>query len=186
MGNFVTVLHECKDFAAWKSVFDADAPNRAKAGLKTLHVLREHANPNLLALMFEATDLDRAKGFGQSPELAARMREGGIIGTPRITLRHGAYTHSAAKTTASMTVPVSDFNTARKGYSMDAADRKKAGLTDLAVLQSVDDPNNLLLLWSVEDVARATDFFKSPALADHMAKNAGVVGKPELHFWKPA
>jgi hypothetical protein len=48
-----------------------------------------------------------------------------------------------------------------------------------------DDPNNLLLLWAVADVARATAFFDSPALAAHMVKNAGVVGAPERHFWKP-
>jgi hypothetical protein len=67
---------------------------------------------------------------------------------------------------------------------MDAADRKGAGLTDLAVLQLDDDPDNLLILWAVSDVARATAFFDSPALAAHMAKNAGVVGAPERHFWK--
>jgi len=47
-----------------------------------------------------------------------------------------------------------------------------------------DDPNNLLILWAVSDVARATAFFDSPALAAHMTKNAGVVGPPERHFWK--
>jgi hypothetical protein len=67
---------------------------------------------------------------------------------------------------------------------MDAADRKSASLTDLAVLQMDDDPNGLLLLWAVTDIARATAFFDSPALAVHMAKNAGVVGPPERHFWK--
>jgi hypothetical protein len=48
---------------------------------------------------------------------------------------------------------------------MDAADRKGAGLTDHGVLQLDDDPNNLLLLWTVSDVARATAFFDSPSLA---------------------
>jgi hypothetical protein len=67
---------------------------------------------------------------------------------------------------------------------MDAADRTGAGLTDLAVLQLDDDKNNLLILWAVGDVARAAAFFDSPALAAHMAKNAGVVGAPERHFWK--
>jgi len=83
-----------------------------------------------------------------------------------------------------MTITVRDYSTALKAYAMDAADRKGAGLTDLAVLQLDDDKNNLLLLWAVADVARATAFFDSPALAADMAKNAGVVGPPERHFWK--
>jgi hypothetical protein len=77
-----------------------------------------------------------------------------------------------------------DYATALKAYAVDAAERKHAGLTDLAVLQLDDDPNNLPILWAVGDVARATAFFDSPALAAHMVKNAGVVGPPERHFWK--
>jgi hypothetical protein len=47
-----------------------------------------------------------------------------------------------------------------------------------------EDPNNLLLTWAVGDVARATAFFDSPAVAEYMmAKNAGVIGPPERHFW---
>ena len=67
---------------------------------------------------------------------------------------------------------------------MDAADRQGAGLIDLGVLQLEEDPNNLLLFWAVSDVPRATAFLDSPALADHMVENAGVVGFPERHFWK--
>jgi hypothetical protein len=186
MGNYVTVLHECKDYPNWKQAFDADLPHREAAGLTTLHIMREHANPNFLALMFEASDISRARTLSQSPELAARMHEAGIIGTPRIRFRHGAFTRSTASGLASLTADVRDFETAKKAYTMDAAERRQAGLTDLGFLQSIDDPNNLLLLWAVADVARATAFFESPALASHMAKNAGVVGKPERHFWKPA
>jgi hypothetical protein len=186
MGNYITVLHECTEFSHWKKAFDADASARKAAGLTTLHVMREHSNPNLLALMFEASDVSRARAFAQSPQLAERMRQAGIIGTPRIRFRHGAYTRSTADGFASMTLDVRNFDTARKAYATDAADRKQAGLTDLALLQSVDDPNNLLILWAAADVARATAFFDSPALAAHMANNAGVVGKPERHFWKPA
>ena len=184
MGHYVTVLHECKDFPNWKRAFDADLAQRQAAGLTTLHLSREHSNPNLLALMFEASDINRARTLSQSPELAARMREAGIIGTPRIRFRQGAYTHSTATDFASMTLDVRNFDTARKAYAMDAADRRQAGLTDLALLQSIDDPNNLLILWAVADVARATAFFDSPALAAHMASNAGVLGRPERHFWK--
>jgi hypothetical protein len=45
-------------------------------------------------------------------------------------------------------------------------------------------PNNLLLLWSVTDVARGKAFFSSAKLAEHMATQAGVIGTPEGHFWK--
>jgi hypothetical protein len=101
-----------------------------------------------------------------------------------VRLRRGDYVKAQSAVYATMTLTVRDYATALKAYAMDAADRKTAGLTDLATLQLTDDPGNLLLLWAVADVARATAFFDSPALAAHMIKNAGVVGAPERHFWK--
>ena len=184
MANYLTVIHECKDYPTWKKAFDADAPNRAAAGLTDIHVLREHSNANLLALMFGVSDLGRAKAFAGSPDLAATMKAAGIIGTPRVRFRHGDYSRASAANYATMTLSVRDYAAALKAYMMDAADRKGAGLTDLTVLQLVDDPNNLLIVWAVSDVVRATVFFDSPALAAHMAKNAGVVSPPERHFWK--
>jgi hypothetical protein len=184
MSNFLTVVHECKDFSTWKKAYDADAPRRTTAGLTEIHVLREHANANLLALMFEVSDLSRAKAFSASPELANAMKTAGVLGEPKVRFRQGNYARASASNYATMTLSVRDYATALKAYATDAADRKQATLTDLAVLQMHDDPNNLLLLWTVTDVARATSFFDSPALAAHMARNAGVVGAPELHFWR--
>ena len=185
MANYLTIIHECKDYPTWRKAFDAHAPDRAAAGLTDIHVLREHGNANLLALMFGVSDVRRAKAFTTSPDLAATMKAAGIIGTPRVRFRHGEYRPGSAAHYATMTLSVRDYETARKAYAMDAADRKSAGLTDHGMLQLDDDPNSLLLLWTVSDVARATAFFDSPALVAHMTKNAGVVGLPERHFWKP-
>ena len=184
MANYLTILHEVKDFTVWKKAYDADAPRRTTAGLTEIHLLREQDNPNLLALMFGVSDVGRAKALATSPDLAATMKAAGVIGTPRVKLRQGTYTPESAASYATMTAKVRDYETALKAYAMDAADRKGAGLTDHGMLQLDDDPNNLLLLWTVSDVARATAFFDSPALAAHMTKNAGVVGSPERHFWK--
>src|SRR5450631_1782116 len=184
MANYLTVIHECKDYPTWKKAFEADAPNRAAAGLTDIHVLREHDNANLVALMFGVSDVGRAKAFAASPDLAATMKAAGIVGTPRVRFRHGEYHRGSAANYATMTLTVRYYETSLKAYATDAADRRSAGLTDLAVLQLDDDPNNLLILWAASDVARATAFFDSPSLAAHMVKNAGVVGPPERHFWK--
>jgi hypothetical protein len=184
MAIYLTVIHECQNYPAWKRAFDADAPNRAVAGLSDIHVSREIDNPNLVALMFGVSDIGRAKAFATSPELGAAMKAAGIMETPKVSFRQGEYTKVSAANYATMTLTVRDYETALKAYAMDAADRKGAGLTDLAVLQLVDDPNNLLILWAVSDIAGATAFLDSPALAAHMVNNAGVVGTPERHFWK--
>jgi hypothetical protein len=184
MANFLTVIHECNDFTAWKKAFDAHAPQRAAAGLTEIHVLRELDKTNLVALMFLVSDVGRAKAFIASPDLASAMKAGGVVGTPKIRFRQGDYKRTAASNYATMTLAVRDYETSLKAYAMDAADRKAASLTDLGVLQLSDDPNNILILWTVSDIARATAFFDSPELAAHMVKNAGVIGAPERHFWQ--
>jgi hypothetical protein len=185
VANYMTVIHECKDYPTWKKAYDADARNRAAAGLTDLQVLREQGNANLVAILFGVSDVGRAKAFAASPDLAAAMKAAGIIGTPKLRFRHGdEYNRGSAANYATMTLTVRDYGTALKAYAMDAADRKGAGLTDLGIFQLDDDPNNLLIVWTVGDLARARAFFDSPALAAHITKNAGVVGPPELHFWK--
>ena len=185
MANYLTIIHQCKDYLSWKKIYDADAPNRAAAGLTDLQVLREHDDANLVGLMFEVSDVDRATAFARSADLAAAMNAAGIVGTPKLRFRHGDYQHRPAPLYATMTLTVRAFETARNAYTTDAADRKAAGLTDLGILRLDEDPNNVLFLWAVSDVARATAFFDSPTLAAHMAQNAGVVGAPERHFWHP-
>jgi hypothetical protein len=184
MANYLTVIHECKDFAAWRKFYDADLPGRQAAGLTERHVVREHENPNLIGLVFEVSDVARAKAMITSPDLAATMKAAGIVGTPKVRFRRGNLQQQPSAHFATITLTVRDYATALRAYGMDAADRKGAGLTDLGVLQLDEDPNNLLLFWAVSDVARATAFFDSPALADHMVSNAGVVGFPERHLWR--
>jgi hypothetical protein len=104
MANFLTVIHECKDFQAWKRVYDAHASKRAEAGLTELHLLREYDNPNLIALMFAVKDVARAVEFGRSPDLAEAMKTGGIIGTPRVRFRHGEYKRVQAQQPAAALV----------------------------------------------------------------------------------
>src|SRR5580692_2386815 len=121
MANFVTVVHECKDFTIWKTAYDADASKRNAAGLTEMHVLREHANPNLVAVMLGISDPARAKAFVSSPELASSMKAAGITGTPKVRFRHGDYTRASAANYATMTLTVRDYATALKAYAMDAA-----------------------------------------------------------------
>ena len=183
MANYLTVIHECKDFAVWRKAYDADRSGRAAAGLTELYLVREQANRNLIGIVFEASDVDRAKAMVASPELASTMKAAGVIGTPIARLRHGELQAQSAANFATITLNVRDYETARQAYATDADDRRAAGLIDLSVLQLNDDPNNLLLFWAVSDLGRAMAFLDSPKLADHMVNNAGVVGFPERHLW---
>ncbi len=183
MTEVLTVVHECKDFAPWKKGYDADAPNRKAAGLTDLMLVRLTTNPNVIALVFGVSDLAKAKAMVTSPALRETMQKAGIIGAPDIHFRRGDFTKRDAPNYVSANCRIRGIDTFRKGFSMDRAQRQAAGLDDTALLQNIDDENDLLLVLSIDDMARAKAFLESPALAEHQVKDAGIVAPPLMRYW---
>jgi hypothetical protein len=184
MTDFLTISHTSRDFTAWKKAYDADAANRALAGLTELLLVRRTDDANTIGLIFSLADRAKAKAFLTSDRLRQAMAGAGIVGVPEMTIRHGDYQPNTSSTFLALNCKVSSFDTFRAGYAMDAADRKAASLTDLGVMQNVDNPNDLFVIWAVGDPSRAHTFLNSPKLIEHQTKNAGLVGRPDAHFWK--
>jgi hypothetical protein len=76
------IRHKVKDFAHWKTAFDAHAGARAKAGLTNARVTRSVDDPNEVVLIFDAADLEQAKAFGVSDDLRAAMQNAGVTDMP--------------------------------------------------------------------------------------------------------
>jgi len=76
---------------------------------------------------------------------------------------------------------VSDFTTWKASYDTHAASRASAGLTELNLLRSIDNSNEVVMLFSVADISKAKAFAASDDLRAAMQK-AGVTDKPDLYF----
>ena len=61
--------------------------------------------------------------------------------------------------------------------------RQKAGLKEEHLFRNDEDPNEVLLLFSMEDVDKAKAFAASDDLREAMNK-AGVSDKPDVYFLK--
>lgn len=59
-----------------------------------------------------------------------------------VGLRQGEFTLAAAATYLTLTCTISGIDKFRAGYAMDAADKRAGGLTDLGLMQNVDEPND--------------------------------------------
>jgi hypothetical protein len=79
------VRHKVKDYARWRAVFDADAPDRQKMGLRNGAVMHVHGDPNDLVIIFEVDDAARARAFlgAAGPDHATQA---GVIGEPTVLL----------------------------------------------------------------------------------------------------
>jgi hypothetical protein len=76
---------------------------------------------------------------------------------------------------------VSDYSKWKVAYDSHAPVRQKAGLKEVHLLRNIDDPNEVVLLFQAEEIAKAKEFSKSTDLREAM-ENAGVVDKPDIYF----
>ena len=76
---------------------------------------------------------------------------------------------------------VADFAKWRPVYDAHASARQSAGLKEEHLLRNADDPNEVILLFSAQDLNKAKVFAASDDLHQAMQK-AGVRDKPDVWF----
>ncbi|NDW53923.1 hypothetical protein [Aliiroseovarius sp. PrR006] len=79
MATHVLWQADVADFDAWYTVFKQDRFNRKAVGIKALHVWRDPDQDNHAVALFQVLDLDRARAFFDSEELAMHMERDGVI-----------------------------------------------------------------------------------------------------------
>ena len=78
---------------------------------------------------------------------------------------------------------VSDFARWKPVYDDHLPARQKAGLKEVHLLRNTEDPNEVILLFSAEDLDKAKAFVASDDLR-HAMQRAGVSDKPDVYFLK--
>lgn len=79
------IRHRVQDYPRWKKAFDEHESVRVGARMESHVVYRDETDPNQITLMFETDDLDEARAFAASDELADVMKKAGVIGKPDIS-----------------------------------------------------------------------------------------------------
>ena len=78
------IRHKVADFAQWKPVYDSHKSAREDAGLKLLHLWGSEEDPNEIVILFEASDVAKAKELINSVDLKKSMEASGVQGPPQI------------------------------------------------------------------------------------------------------
>lgn len=82
--GYLLVRHKVKEFQDWKRVFDAHKEAQRQAGLRIERVMRNLYEPNEVFLLFEVTDLGKARGFVFSPQVPEAQADSGVVDKPDI------------------------------------------------------------------------------------------------------
>ena len=76
---------------------------------------------------------------------------------------------------------VADFAKWKAAYDTHAPSRTNAGFKEVHVLRTIANPNELVLLFTVDDLKKAQAFTESADLREAM-QTAGVIDKPDVYF----
>lgn len=76
---------------------------------------------------------------------------------------------------------VADFGKWKSAYDAHSFARASAGLKEEHLLRSSDNPNEVVLLFSAQDLNKGKEFAASDDLREAMQK-AGVIDKPDIYF----
>jgi hypothetical protein len=78
------VRHKVREFHEWKRVFDTHKETQRHSGLRIEKVMRNLYEPNEVFLLFEVTDLAKARGFVSSSEVPDAQTAAGVMDKPDI------------------------------------------------------------------------------------------------------
>ncbi len=84
--QWVSIKHKVKDFDAWVKVYDSEGTaTRATFGLVDVLLARGNDDPNMVYIIFDITDMAKAKARMSDPALKQLMTDAGVEGKPQIT-----------------------------------------------------------------------------------------------------
>lgn len=76
--EYVLIIHEVEDYAAWKKIFDDAALIRKSAGELSFQVLKLDNNPNKIVHFSKWASLANAKAFFESAQLVEIRKQAGV------------------------------------------------------------------------------------------------------------
>ncbi len=80
------ITHEVKNYATWKTGFDAHESTRATMGVKVTGVYTSVDNENLVTVTSEVPSLEAATGFINDPKMKETMEKSGVISSPEFKI----------------------------------------------------------------------------------------------------
>lgn len=76
--KYVLIIHEVKDYKAWKQVFDQASHLRKEGGEVSYQVLKYERDAQRIVHFSVWDSLDKARAFFESPELVQIRKDAGV------------------------------------------------------------------------------------------------------------
>jgi hypothetical protein len=82
--NTLYIHHKVTDYPKWRQAFDSHKAKQMEAGLTNPRVFKTDGNTQDVSILFDATDVNKAKAFTESEDLKMTMQKAGVQGKPEM------------------------------------------------------------------------------------------------------
>lgn len=175
------VLQRVKDYDTWRAEFDAQLPERKRAGFVAQGVMRGVEEAQLVAVWLAVTDVAQADAFFNDKQLRARMTKAGVLAPPQVRLSSNVAARMepgrSDLTVALVAVRVEDFSRFKAAFDSQAEQRAATGVVGYSLGLDVKDPQRVFLYLQAESVEPLQRYLK---LARQRWVDAGLHGNPVL------
>lgn len=183
MLNWLMVSHEVSDFDTWKTTFDEHDGTRKEHGLTVKALMQGNDDPNMVCILMWCDNMESAKEFSTSADLKETMEKAGVTGEPMMKWLSASDDIMSSESTNYLVVShkVTNFDEWKVVFDEHESKRQEFGITALNVFQGPDDPNDVTIMFALDNVEKAKEFGLSEDLKMAMEK-AGVAGKPDMWY----
>jgi hypothetical protein len=176
------IIHEVKDFDAWKALFDGHRDARIAAGMLGEGVMRGVDNDKLVAVYLPTTDPAKATAFFADKGLKDKMKEAGVKGKPTtyaFNTRGGKMAHHEGPLAgAIMQLNVKDFAAFKTAIEGQDAALTAAGIAGYGLGQDAEKETVAYLYLQSEDLTMLKAYLAAKETKTAL-KDAGVKGQPK-------
>lgn len=178
------VIHEVKDYDAWKPVFDSHIEARKQAGILGEGVMRGVANDKQVVIYLPASDAEKVKAMLDAKDTKDKMKEGGVKGKPTILIFKDAGGKMAPpdKTGlygAILQYNVKDFAAFKAALEGQEPARSTAGIIGYGLGSGVEKDTQAMVYLQSDDAAKIKTYLDAKETKAAM-KEAGAKGLPKV------
>jgi quinol monooxygenase YgiN len=181
------IKHKVLDYTKWRPTYDAHDSVRKAYGQTDLDLLTADSDPNNVFIVEKISDVQKARDFTSLPSLKEVMAKAGVVSAPSFYFFDVIRSDESAidtKERVMVTHHVKDFDAWVKVYDAEGkATRASEGMVDRVLARAIDDPNFVMLVFAVTDMAKAKASITSESKKKLMM-SAGVEGAPAIEFYK--
>lgn len=184
--NIMVVRHKVKDYATFKTSYDAHDSMRLANGIHNFVIGRGMEDSNMVMVAVKFDDVDKAKAFGKSPSLKAAMQKAGVTGAPNIrysTVVYQDMSPNMSDLRSMTTFTVKDWDAWKTSFESSRQLRTDNGLTDRAYGYDLDDNHKVMLVVGINDTAKANAFWNGDLIKQKRAES-GVIGQTERFVYR--